>query len=59
MFSSNDKIREKIYISKDFPVFTEELPTSYLQKYRTFKDNAHSIIANISNYNKYIFLLNS
>ena len=59
MFSSNDKIREKIYVSKDFPVFTEEMPTNYLQKYRIFKDNVHSLIANISNRNKYIFLLNS
>lgn len=59
MFSSNDRIREKIYVSKDFPVFAEELPTNYLQKYRIFKENVHGLIDNINNRNKYIFLLNS
>jgi hypothetical protein len=59
MFSSTDKIREKIYLFKDFPTAVDEMPLHYTQKYRTFKENAYQLITNISNRNKYIFLLNS
>ncbi len=36
-----------------------EMPSSYASKYKIFKENAYDLISNISNRNKYIFLLNS
>lgn len=59
MMLSVDKIREKIIVFKDFPISGPEMPQSAIQKHKIFKENVHRLISDISNRNKYIFILNT
>jgi hypothetical protein len=59
MMLSVDKIRQKIIIFKDFPISSAEMPQSAILKHKIFKENMHSLISEISNCNKYIFILNT
>lgn len=36
-FNLKSRIREKIYISKDFPISVDEMSSNYSKKYKKFK----------------------
>lgn len=59
ILDSKDRIREKLYVCKDFPNAREEMGASLSSKYKGFKESIHRIISGIDNRNKYIFILNS
>ena len=59
LLSSHDMIRQKVYIIRDFPVFTEESGKNYTEKVKKFKENVFDTIKDTRNRNKYLFILNS